>query len=158
MRGCPRLLSAPCSIRAGRAPASPPTSQILPWLWKALTASAPALQCSFPALSPKRRLPAIREAAAVCWDTNPKPTPISPAHSQGSQAKTQTQCSQPMAAGAPPGHSTSCGQQKWSHSHQARGGRRNQHPLPVLDTPATLLGSLMRSCMTARTRNSYQVS
>lgn len=23
----------------------------------------------------------------MCWDTNPKPTPISPAHSQGSQAK-----------------------------------------------------------------------
>lgn len=45
---------------------------------------------------------------------------------------------------------------------EAEEGRRHERaqvtPLPVLDTPATLLGSLMRSCMTARTRNSYQVS
>lgn len=30
--------------------------------------------------------------------------------------------------------------------------------VPVLETPAMLLGSLIRSCMTAKTRNSYQVS
>lgn len=30
--------------------------------------------------------------------------------------------------------------------------------VPVLETPAMLLGSLIRSCMTAKTRNSYHVS
>lgn len=44
-----------------------------------------------------------------------------------------------------------------SSQPHSQGDKRSQ-PSPVLDTPATLLGSLMRSCMTASTRNSYQVS
>lgn len=37
--------------------------------------------------------------------------------------------------------------------------QKNPTPkVPVLETPAMLLGSLIRSCMTAKTRNSYQVS
>ena len=35
---------------------------------------------------------------------------------------------------------------------------RPRPQVPVLETPAMLLGSLIRSCMTARTRNSYHVS